>query len=139
MKSPYNVNSMTQAVGCVLLKHPDYLQQCIEKICSSREDLYEKLKKLEENKQEIEKVYATSTNFVYLKVQNAEKIFKKLQEQGISIRYMNGYLRVTAGSPGKSGGCFGTGRVVSLKEVFPMRMGQIERIQKKLRLCFPGI
>lgn len=99
VKSPYNVNSMTQAVGCVLLKHPDYLQQCIEKICSSREDLYEKLKKLEENKQEIEKVYATSTNFVYLKVQNAEKIFKKLQEQGISIRYMNGYLRVTAGSP----------------------------------------
>lgn len=99
VKSPYNVNSMTQAVGCVLLKHPDHLQQCIEKICSSREDLYEKLKKLEENKQEIEKVYATSTNFVYLKVQNAEKIFKKLQEQGISIRYMNGYLRVTAGSP----------------------------------------
>ena len=99
VKSPYNVNSMTQAVGCVLLNHPDYLQQCIEKICSSREDLYKKLKEMEENKQEIERVYATSTNFVYLKVQKAEKIFTKLQEQGISIRYMNGYLRVTAGSP----------------------------------------
>lgn len=98
MKSPYNVNAMTQAVGCVILNHPDYLRECIEKIRSSREDLYEKLLNLEEKKQEIEKIYATSANFVYLKVQRAKEIFEKLQEIGIFIRYMNGYLRITAGS-----------------------------------------
>lgn len=98
VKSPYNVNAMTQAAGCVLLNHPDYLRECIEKIRSSREDLYEKLKKLEASKQEIEKVYATSTNFVYMKVQGAKEIFENLQKAGISIRYMKGYLRITAGS-----------------------------------------
>jgi len=33
-----------------------------------------------------------------MKVQGAKEIFENLQKAGISIRYMKGYLRITAGS-----------------------------------------
>ena len=98
VKSPYNVNSMTQAAGCVILDHPDYLRECIEKIRCSRTDLYKKIMKLAETKTEIRKVYATCANFVYMKAERAEEIFEGLRKKGISIRYMGGYLRVAAGS-----------------------------------------
>ena len=38
-KSPYNVNSMTQAVGCVLFSHPGYLTGCANEIKSARDCL----------------------------------------------------------------------------------------------------
>ena len=40
VKSPYNVNAMTQAAGCVLLNHPDYLRECIEKKSAAPERTY---------------------------------------------------------------------------------------------------
>ena len=32
-----------------------------------------------------------------MKVKNADKVFEEMKKKSISIRYMNGYLRVTAG------------------------------------------
>lgn len=98
VKSPYNVNSMTQAAGCVILNHPEYLRDCIEKIRCSRTDLYKKIMKLAATKTEIRKVYATCANFVYMKTERAGEIFDGLRKKGISIRYMSGYLRAAAGS-----------------------------------------
>lgn len=98
VKSPYNVNSMTQAAGCAVLEHKEYLEDCIEKIKKSTEDLYKKLEKLAEEKKEITRLYPTSTNFIYMKADRGEEIFKCLRKEGISIRYMNGCLRIAAGS-----------------------------------------
>lgn len=98
MKSPYNVNSMTQAAGCALLEHKDYLKECIQKIRRSRADLYDQIMKLAEKKIEITKVYPTETNFVYMKTERAKEVFEALKRIGISIRFMNGFLRIAAGS-----------------------------------------
>lgn len=98
VKSPYNVNSMTQAVGCAVLEHQDYLRECIAKIRKSTEDLYREIQRLEKEKEEIQKVYPTCTNFIYLKTKRAQELFETLKTEGISIRYINGCLRIAAGS-----------------------------------------
>ncbi|MEG2429683.1 MAG: histidinol-phosphate aminotransferase, partial [Oscillospiraceae bacterium] len=46
----------------------------------------------------IEKVYETSTNFVFIKTKQSEHIFKKLLKDSIAIRFMGDYLRINTGS-----------------------------------------
>ncbi len=48
VKSPYNVNSMTQAAGCVLFSHPEYLQECIRSSREARDELYRQVCALKE-------------------------------------------------------------------------------------------
>lgn len=97
LKSPYNVNSLTQAVGCALLNHPDYIRNCIRAIQKSRDDLYIRLAQLKGKKTDIQNLYPTAANFIFMKVRGADRIFEELKKRSISIRYMNGFLRVTAG------------------------------------------
>lgn len=98
IKAPYNVNSVTQAIGCVLFSHPEYLTSCIDALKASRDELYQAVKAMEDKKTEIETVYETSTNFIFMKVKRAKEVFEALKQRGISIRFMNDYLRVTAGT-----------------------------------------
>mgnify|MGYP003290302316 CR=1 FL=1 len=96
VKSPYNVNSVSQALGEVLFAHPDYIDDCIETVVNSRKELYSQI--LEIKSEKIEKIYETHTNFVFLKVKNAKEIFEKMKENSIIIRNMGDYLRITAGT-----------------------------------------
>ena len=96
VKSPYNVNSVSQALGEVLFSHPDYIDNCIETVVNSKKELYAELLEIESDK--IEKIYETHTNFVFMKVKNAKQIFEKMKENSIIIRNMGDYLRITAGS-----------------------------------------
>lgn len=97
LKSPYNVNSLTQAVGCAILDHPDYIKNCIRSIRKSRDELYQELLELKDRKADILNLYPTTTNFIFMKVKDAALVFEEMKKKSISIRYMNGYLRVTAG------------------------------------------
>lgn len=96
VKSPYNVNSVSQALGEVLFAHPDYVDECIKTVVNSRKELYSAILQIKSDK--IEKVYETNTNFVFLKVKNAKQVFEKMKENSIIIRNMGDYLRITAGT-----------------------------------------
>lgn len=96
VKSPYNVNSVSQALGEVLFSHPDYIDNCIETVVNSRKELYSAI--LEIKSDSIEKIYETHTNFVFMKVKNAKQVFEKMKENSIIIRNMGDYLRITAGT-----------------------------------------
>lgn len=98
VKSPYNVNSMTQAAGCVLFDHPQYLRECIGKIRAARDELYQGILRLRAEKTEIKSVQPTVTNFVFLRTKRPAEICGALKERSISVRYLNGYLRISAGS-----------------------------------------
>ena len=98
VKSPYNVNSMTQAAGGVLFSHPEYLKECTEAICRSRDVLYRKLRDLKEQKKEILSIQPTETNFVFLRTARPKEIWEELEKRGILIRLMGDYLRISAGS-----------------------------------------
>ena len=96
VKSPYNVNSVSQALGEVLFAHPDYIDDCIKTVVESKKSLYNELIKIESDK--IEKIYETHTNFVFMKVKNAKAVLEKMKENSIIIRNMGDYLRITAGT-----------------------------------------
>ena len=96
VKSPYNVNSVSQALGEVLFAHPDYIDKCIETVVKSRKELYNSVLKIKSDK--IERIYETNTNFVFMKVKNAKQVFEKMKENSIIIRNMGDFLRITAGN-----------------------------------------
>ncbi len=98
VKSPYNVNSVSQALGEVLFAHPDYIDNCIETVIKSKEELYNSLVDLASKTDKIERIYESQTNFVFLKVKNAKEVFEKMKNCGIIIRNMGEFLRITAGT-----------------------------------------
>lgn len=96
VKSPYNVNSVSQALGEVLFSHPDYIDNCIETVIKSKEEMYSAILEIKSDK--IERVYESHTNFVFIKVKNAKEVFEKMKNRGIIIRNMGEFLRITAGT-----------------------------------------
>lgn len=97
-KSPYNTDTISQTVGRVVLSEKELMLGVFEKIISSRNDLYAKLKAVAEKTSRLERIYDSKTNFVFIKTDAAEEIFKGMLERSIAIRFMGGYLRITAGS-----------------------------------------
>lgn len=97
VKSPYNVNTVTQEIGKEILSDVDGIKSGIKKIIASRNDLYEGLQQLEKKYPDKIKLNKPDTNFVYLKAENAEEVFKYLFDNGIVIRCFKNYLRITAG------------------------------------------
>lgn len=114
VKSPYNVNSVSQALGEVLFSHPDYIDKCIETVVNSRKELYNEILEIKSDK--IEKIYETNTNFVFMKVKNAKAVFEKMKDNSIIIRNMGDYLRITAGTENENAKMLETFRKV-LEEV----------------------
>lgn len=98
VKSPYNVNSMTQEAGCIILSHGEYLQECTEKIRAARVDLYEAVQELAATRPQIKRVYNTCTNFVFVKLDDPRGVYEKLKQRGIAVRCLDGFLRISAGS-----------------------------------------
>ncbi|HEX3038511.1 MAG TPA: histidinol-phosphate transaminase [Oscillospiraceae bacterium] len=98
VKSPYNVNSISQALGSVILKEHDLSHAAIREIIASKNDLYDGLKNLEGKNPSQIKVYESCTNFVFIKTQRAKEIYEYLLQNSIAIRFMGEYLRITAGT-----------------------------------------
>ena len=97
-KSPYNVNTMSQVVGSIILDHPAYIDECILLIKESRDYLFGMLQAMAGSEPKIKSIQNTRSNFVYMEVENAADIYNALLEKGIAIRLMGNYLRVCAGS-----------------------------------------
>ena len=92
-KSPFNVNSFTQAAALAIFEDLEYIKESISKIICSREKLYTMLCDIGANP------IACKTNFVLIKTARAKEIWERLRKRGISVRHIMGdYLRITAGS-----------------------------------------
>lgn len=101
VKSPYNVNLLTQTVGEIVLSKKEYLTQCIEEMKKETKFLYEELKKLENQYPTILKINPTSTNFIFLWCQTKERAkscMERMKKEKIAIRLMGDYIRITAGN-----------------------------------------
>jgi len=94
-KSPYNINSVSQAIGCVVLGNRQYVNMCAGTIAKSTGLLYSKLKAFEKFGLTC---YVTNTNFVIIKTEKAAGIFEYLKSKGILVRLLGGCLRITCGS-----------------------------------------
>jgi len=101
IKSPYNVNTVSQIFGKIILSHYDEIAAHIAELQENTRYLREKLSTIETSS--IMQICPTAANFVYLKLASqaeAERIKADLMKQSIAIRCMSrgGYLRITAGT-----------------------------------------
>lgn len=99
VKSPYNVNAITQAAGCAVLKNKPLIMEYTAELINSRKSLQKAICEIAERFYIIEKVYDSVTNFVFIKTSKSKDIYEGLQKMGIAVRHMGAYLRITAGSP----------------------------------------
>ena len=97
VKSPYNVNSISQSVGALIYKNKEYLLNRQKAIVRNREKLYNGLVKLAEKYDSLT-VYNSHANFVFVKTSQAKDMWEYLKSNSIVIRYMGGYIRISAGT-----------------------------------------
>ncbi len=97
-KSPYNVNSVTQAMATIILKNPLYREEYGTLLRASRDMLLAGMKELEAAGK-LTRVYDSCTNFVYIETDKAVMLAEALADRGIAIRrFGDRHLRVTAGT-----------------------------------------
>ena len=99
VKSPYNVNSLSQAVGTAVLRRKGELDRALETILRSRDQLYAGLRELGEKYPGRFRLLPGETNFAALEMENGPELLGYLARQGVAIRYTGGLVRVTCGAP----------------------------------------
>ena len=96
-KSPYNVNSVSQAIGCAVFAHSEYIKHAITRINASRDSLFAEMKRLQIEMPGKITAIAADANFVFTKADKAGELFEALMKAGIIVRRIGDYLRITAG------------------------------------------
>ena len=99
VKSPYNVNSLSQAVGTAVLRRKGELDRALETILRSRDQLYAGLRELGEKYPGRFRLLPGETNFAALEMEDGPELLAYLARQGVAIRYTGGLVRVTCGAP----------------------------------------
>lgn len=100
-KSPFNVNALSQALGEVILSERELIHENINAIIIERDFLFNELKGIEKalGSERIFKVFPSRANFIYLQAEKAQKIFERLSEMSIAVRFFDsGNLRITVGN-----------------------------------------
>lgn len=97
--NPYNVNSLTQAAGCAVLREQEYYSENCARIIKTRERLCGELEKLGFDFPE------SAANFVFAGKPgvSGRELYKKLREKGILVRRFDSpricdRLRITVGT-----------------------------------------
>lgn len=98
VKSPYNVNALSQAVGEAVLENSQLGEFCAKSLVDSRRALQTGIESLLVKKTQLETVWPSQTNFIFVKTPAAAEISRALQKEGIAVRQMDGFLRFTAGN-----------------------------------------
>ena len=97
-RSPFNINSLTQAAAFAVLPNVEYLKWAAGEIIKLKNELFYDLKTAATGRSDIE-IRDTHTNFVLLISEKAGKIYDLLLGKSICVRYFkSGFLRITAGS-----------------------------------------
>lgn len=93
---PYNLNSLTDMLACLILDNNDIIKERIKFIKKERQKLYQNL-----NQYQNWQLYLSMANFLYLEGEETVKFKKILNERGIKIRSYNSEppaVRITIGS-----------------------------------------
>ena len=100
VKYPYNINQLTQNYALDLLNNYQEIKDKVEQILKERTQLQKALSDLSF----VEKVFPTDANFLLVKVNDADRIYQYLVDNGIIVRNRNNIslcmncLRITVGT-----------------------------------------
>ncbi|MBP8967217.1 MAG: histidinol-phosphate transaminase [Paludibacteraceae bacterium] len=101
IKYPYNINYLTQQHALQALQNPEQVEKWVALILEEKEKLIKELQKLKL----VEKIYPSDANFILVKVENANAIYRFLIQNGIVVRnrsnmpLCNNCIRITVGTP----------------------------------------
>ena len=104
IKPPYNINLLTEKRALKELKNIDTIKTNIKIILEERNKLIDSLNELSF----IIKVYPSDSNFILIKVDDADLRYKQLIEKGIVLRnrskvlLCDNCLRITVGTPSEN-------------------------------------
>jgi histidinol-phosphate aminotransferase len=104
IKPPYNINALTQQWAFTQLTDANIMGSQVESILKEREILIENLKPIGF----IKKIYPSDANFILIKVDDANKRYAQIIDQGVVIRnrtdqpLCRNCLRLTIGTSGES-------------------------------------
>lgn len=100
IKMPYNVNILTQINAIKYLENETLIQNKIQKIITDKKVLIKELSKI----RLVRKIYPSDTNFLLVKVDDANKRYQQLVDNGIVVRnrtnepLCENCLRITVGT-----------------------------------------
>ena len=101
VKTPYNINTLTQQKVLEVLQHEEEHRAVVEQIIQQREHLRKQLESLPV----VERVHPSDANFFLVKVKEIEQMLPYLVEQKVIVRNRSniqlceGGLRITVGTP----------------------------------------
>lgn len=104
VKYPYNLNLLTQEAVYKQVENVEQKNEWVKALLMERKSLIDALQALPL----VKKIYLTDANFVLVKVDDANKIYKQLVDKGIIVRNRNtvtlceGCLRITVGTPSEN-------------------------------------
>lgn len=100
VKSPYNVNSITQVAAETIFSYPDDLDEATARVIKSRDELYNAVRLLADKYSDKLSLLPTVANFVYVKMPTGEakRVFEAMKKDGIIVRCMGDYLRINCGT-----------------------------------------
>ncbi len=98
-KSPYNTDSISQLVGTALFEEEKWLKTSCADIIKNTKLLYNEICKLSVKFPSVfNKPQMPCTNFVFIKSDFCDEIFKALQNKSIAIRNFKTHLRICCGT-----------------------------------------
>lgn len=97
LRPPYNINSLSQAAGCLILSKQDEIGKTISKIVHARDELYHSLLAFAEN-EKVKKVCRSDTNFIFLETDHGDFLYEELKRRSILVRSFGKAIRITAGN-----------------------------------------
>ena len=101
IKYPYNINILTQQQALKTIANSEQVAEWVKVLLNERTLLIEELKKLAL----VQHIYPTDSNFVLVKVNDANATYNYLVDKGIIVRNRSsvslcmGCLRITVGTP----------------------------------------
>ncbi len=102
VKSPYNVNALSQALGTSVLRREDVLDAALRKILLSQEQLVSGIRQIGERFPGRFRLLPGETNFASLVLPDGKELYRFLWDRGIAVRSTGGLLRVTCGTGGEN-------------------------------------
>lgn len=101
VKYPYNVNLLTQECALRMLEGAETVRTWVHILLEERDKLRNRLEELPA----VEKIYPSDANFLLVRVNDANAVYRYLVQAGIIVRNRNsvslcrGCLRITVGTP----------------------------------------
>ena len=100
VKSPYNLNVLTQKAAVIALKNREKLLDRLKTLNAERHKMYKALRDMP-----LDSLYPTASNFIYFETGKGEAIYEAMKENGILIKFFKGNeampasIRLSIGTP----------------------------------------